>query len=296
MSIMNIRWLPTLCLPLKNLLTLTVTVCTVGLLASRALALCAGALEDGLWQNLNGDDPARVKIDQANCEVPGGSPFSVTVWVRQASGALYQRGVFAGSYQTASDGSQWIYAQYGVGGYFAHQWVREYTFSDQRYLRVWIYWESLDSKPSATSDSWFKQTISQPGNPYSEWRNRQAGMCLDADLGSADQDGGRVQTFACWDALNQNWYFNTDGTIVNLHSGKCLDADLGTITQDGTKVQLWSCWGGLNQRWTRNPDGTLTNAQSGRCLDADLDGIGSNGDTVQLWTCWGGENQQWEGE
>lgn len=270
-------------------------------ISNQALAICVGFNEDGLWQSMDSQsDLARVKIEQNNCEVSDSRDFYVTVWTRQSSGALFKGGIFPGSIKKAHDRSQWIYSQYSgflIGEtYIVHQWNKWYSFSNQDYLRVYINWESIDSRPNRITDFWFQKTSSQPGGSYTELRNSQAGMCLDADFGSIDQDGDKAQTWSCWNKSNQLWYINNDGTIVNVSSGKCLEADLGTINQDGTTVQLWSCWGGQNQKWVHNPNGTITNAQSGRCLEADLRGIDGNGDKIQLWSCWGGKNQLWERE
>ena len=99
-----------------------VAIATIAVLATGELsahALCAGVPESGTWQSESGTDPFRVQIRQGNCEAPSGGGIDVTVWVKQSSGALYQRGVFAGQSRTSSDGGQWIYAEYGVGGYLA---------------------------------------------------------------------------------------------------------------------------------------------------------------------------------
>jgi hypothetical protein len=121
---------------------------------------------------------------------------------------------------------------------------------------------------------------------------------LDADLGTLNQNGTKVQLWEWWGGQNQQWLaeggYIRNGTIVNVQSGKCLDADLGTLNQNGTKVQLWDCWGGQNQQWRVNNDGTIVNVQSGKCLDADLGTLNQNGTKVQLWDCWGGSNQKWE--
>lgn len=117
------------------------------LLAQPASALCAAAPEDGLWQNLNGNDPFQVEINEPNCEVPsnGSPPYSVTVWVKQSNGNLYNRGTYAG-YRTNS--RKYVYTRYGVGGYAYRQWMRRITDSNNAYLEVTILPESLDSKPN----------------------------------------------------------------------------------------------------------------------------------------------------
>jgi hypothetical protein len=40
------------------------------------------------------DSPYQVYVQQGNCEVSGGAEFYVTVWARQSTGELYERGTF----------------------------------------------------------------------------------------------------------------------------------------------------------------------------------------------------------
>jgi hypothetical protein len=274
------------------------TLSLVGLIfiPNMSFASCGRTMETGLWQNMDGNitSPKRVKVEHKPCS--GENP-NVTTWYG-LDGALYKLGILSSEFKMIGDRSWWIYSRLWNG---VDQWLKWDLISNKEYLRVWTYHPSLDIKPSWTTDYWFVKTISQPGKnsfgwQLSEFRNNQAGRCLDGDLASINRDGGVVQSWGCWNSRNQNWYIKDDGSIVNYQSGKCLDADLGTINQDGTKVQLWSCWGGLNQKWIRNANGTITNAQSGRCLDVDLGNINKDGSKVQLWSCWGGKNQLWEGE
>lgn len=115
-------------------------------LVQPASALCVAAPESGLWQNLQGTDPFQVQIDQPNCEVPhnGVPPYSVTVWVKQSSGALYKRGTYAGR---RTNTGKYVYTEYGVGGYKFLQWVRRIPDANNNFLEVVILPKSLDSKP-----------------------------------------------------------------------------------------------------------------------------------------------------
>ncbi len=132
--------------------------------------------------------------------------------------------------------------------------------------------------------------------------------CLDADLGSINGNGTKVQLWTCLIdpdntvPANQAWYFtrNPEGyyRLQNAHSGRYLDADLGTIDRNGTKVQLWDYVAGGKNQWfafTENPEGyyRLQNAHSGRYLDADLGTAGRDGAVVQLWDYRAGAKNQW---
>jgi hypothetical protein len=129
------------------------------LMAKPVAALCAAAPESGVWQNTKGNDPFQIRITQPNCEVDnsGVPQFNVTVWVKQSSGALYKRGTFAGDKARAKNGVVWVLTKYSTGGYLKHQWMKKYTYDGVDYLRVWIYYESLDSKPSASEEFWFRK-------------------------------------------------------------------------------------------------------------------------------------------
>lgn len=72
--------------------------------------------------------------------------------------------------------------------------------------------------------------------------------CLDVELSEIDQDGGKVQIWEYHDGINQKWYFDDVGRLVN-GGGKCLDVESSEIDQDGGKVQIWECHDGTNQRW-----------------------------------------------
>jgi hypothetical protein len=132
---------------------------------------------------------------------------------------------------------------------------------------------------------------------HSSYNNR----CLDADLGTINGNGTKVQLWDCIAAnRNQWWYAWGYGTYIrfqNVYSGRFLDADLGTINSNGTKVQLWDfISGNKNQWWPVINYGSysrIVNSFSNRYLDADLGTINSNGTKVQLWDFVSGNRNQW---
>jgi len=128
-------------------------------------------------------------------------------------------------------------------------------------------------------------------------QNVVSGRLLDADLGSINADGTKVQLYGR-DATNQKqrqWQIISAGggkfNIVNIQSGRFLDADTGTIQNDGTKVQLYGSVvpAAQNRQWILNSASVgvdrlyVMNAQSLRLLDADAATLGSDGTEVQLY-------------
>ena len=73
--------------------------------------------------------------------------------------------------------------------------------------------------------------------------------------------GTKVIVWSCNGQANQQWTFNSNGTITGAQSGLCLDVT-GASTADGALVELWTCNGGSNQQWTlsRRPETALSPA------------------------------------
>jgi hypothetical protein len=128
-------------------------------------------------------------------------------------------------------------------------------------------------------------------------------LCLDADMGTIDTNGTKIQVWTCtyqapgWPASNQTWwvdYTSASTTIQSNRSGRCLDADVGQYPrQNGVKVQLWDCVSfASNQTWSWGDYVDLRNQKfSASCLNADG---AYNGAKVHLWTCSGGQpRDQW---
>ncbi len=151
-----------------------------------------------------------------------------------------------------------------------------------------------DRQLSAISTTWYTNTVY---TIKSKWGNR----CLDADLGTINSNGTRVQLWDCNGWNNQRWYFIQSAwsgwfLLKSYYNNRCLDADLGTINSNGTRVQLWDCIpGSTNQVWqviTYGSVNFLKNGAKGRFLDADWN-TNTNGNKVQLWDYTGNSNQQW---
>ena len=118
--------------------------------------------------------------------------------------------------------------------------------------------------------------------------------CLDVESSEIDQDGGKVQIWEYHDGINQKWYFDDVGRLVN-GGGKCLDVESSEIDQDGGKVQIWECHDGINQKWYFDDVGRLVNG-GGKCLDVYVDKKDDSikdGGKVQIWECHDGTNQRW---
>lgn len=80
-------------------------------------------------------------------------------------------------------------------------------------------------------------------------RGTGSGRCMDVS-GPSTAPGAEVILYDCHGAANQQWRFNTDGTIVGVQSGLCLDAS-GAGTANNTRLIVWTCTGQSNQKWSR---------------------------------------------
>ena len=126
------------------------------------VALCAAPAEVGRWRNLGTEtDPMFIDLKMTDCgdQVLNGEQtetrYSLRVWLRQSSGQMYGRPTVAAKYRTWK-GERWLVGRVPTGGYVDNIWVRAKDRDGQRVLHVLIKHESLDSKPSSTSEHWFK--------------------------------------------------------------------------------------------------------------------------------------------
>jgi hypothetical protein len=128
-------------------------------------ALCASPAEDGRWRNLDGKgDPFYIDVKMVDCGdqilngVPTTSRYTMQVWVRQSTGNFYGRPTVNATYQPWK-GAQWLVGGVPTGGYLDHIWVHAVERNGQRQMHVLIKHESLDSKPSASSEYWFVRCV-----------------------------------------------------------------------------------------------------------------------------------------
>jgi hypothetical protein len=126
-----------------------------------ASALCVTPLEDGVWWNHTSSGSSKVQIELIDCgdQVLNGvrsrNRYRVDVWVRQSDGNLFHRGTFVVG-DTMDGDQRWIVVRVPVGGYVEEMWMRvESPTRPAERMRVWIYHESLDAKPSYVTDSAF---------------------------------------------------------------------------------------------------------------------------------------------
>jgi beta-galactosidase GanA len=73
------------------------------------------------------------------------------------------------------------------------------------------------------------------------------GKCLDVS-GQGTAAGTVVDLYTCNGRSNQQWVFNSNGTITGVQSGLCLDV-VGAATANATPVDIWTCNGHSNQQW-----------------------------------------------
>lgn len=128
-----------------------------------AHALCSSPPEGGRWRNVDpkGTDPAVIDVKMTQCgdQVLNGeqteTAYSLRVWVLQSSGQYYGRPSVRAAHKTWKN-QKWMVGRVPTGGYVDNVWMQAVTSDGQRKLHVLIKHESLDSKPSATSEHWFR--------------------------------------------------------------------------------------------------------------------------------------------
>lgn len=127
-----------------------------------AQALCAAPPELGRWRNIASDGSPAVldlRMDDCGDQVLNGvqtqTRYSMRAWVRQDTGKYFGRPpVKAGVRRWKNQ--DWFVGRVPTGGYVDNIWARVEQKDGKRMLRVLIKHESLDSKPSATSEHWFR--------------------------------------------------------------------------------------------------------------------------------------------
>ncbi len=129
----------------------------------QAWALCASPKESGRWHNTNATgEPAYIDIKMVDCgdQVLNGvqtkTRYSLKVWVKQSSGKYYGRPTVSAAYRT-SKGVKWLYGRVVTGGYEDQMWMRAVDRDGKPHLHVLIKHQSLDSKPSSTSEYWYSR-------------------------------------------------------------------------------------------------------------------------------------------
>jgi hypothetical protein len=121
--------------------------------ATPALAQCSSE-ETGRWVNVKPDgDPAQIEVYFAEC---GDTPQTRTrmaakVFVKQSSGALYQRAPVTATHIVDQKTGRWLLAKVTTGGYQDHMYMRVIRRGNDTLLKVFIRHKSLDQKPDATS-------------------------------------------------------------------------------------------------------------------------------------------------
>ena len=121
---------------------------------------CEAPSEVGRWQNLDGKgEPAYIDIKMVGCGDQGeqtSTSYSLRVWVRQSTGKFYGRPTVKATYR-AWQNQQWLFGRVPTGGYEDQLWMHVVQRGGQANLHVLIKHQSLDSKPSASSEYWFRR-------------------------------------------------------------------------------------------------------------------------------------------
>lgn len=134
--------------------------------ASAGFAQCAGIREEGRWRNLDPKgEPTYIDVktdgdcgDVSYNGQPAGSAMRHTlrVWVRQSSGKFYGRPSVNLAYRVWK-GQKWLRGDVPTGGYVDQMWLRVEPHAGSQQLHVLIRHQSLDSKPSANSEYWYRK-------------------------------------------------------------------------------------------------------------------------------------------
>ncbi len=132
--------------------------------ANSALAQCAAPAEEGRWRNLNmnnNGDPSFIDVKMLGCgdeslngAEPEASHYTMRAWVKQSNGQFFGRPTVNATYRPWNR-TKWLYGRIPTGGYVDNMWLQAVEKDGKRQLHVLIKHESLDSKPSATSEYWF---------------------------------------------------------------------------------------------------------------------------------------------
>ena len=130
-----------------------------------ATAQCEAPSEVGRWRNLDGKgEPAYIDIKMFGCgdqvlngeQTSTSTSYTLRVWVRQSTGKFYGRPTVKATYR-AWKNQQWLFGRVPTGGYEDQLWMRVVQRGGQANLHVLIKHQSLDSKPSASSEYWFSR-------------------------------------------------------------------------------------------------------------------------------------------
>ncbi|MBX7267656.1 RICIN domain-containing protein [Micromonospora sp. Llam7] len=129
--------------------------------------------------------------------------------------------------------------------------------------------------------------------------NRQSGKALDV-VGSATNDGARINQWTRHDGANQQWQFVDSGggyyRLKSRHSGKVLDVHEWS-TADGGAIVQWSDHNGTNQQFRlADSDGghvRLVSRHSGKVVEVQGASTADGANIVQYFD-WNGANQQWQ--
>jgi hypothetical protein len=131
-----------------------------GGLTTRLAAQCAAPREEGQWVNLDPKgDPYRLDIRMLGCADTGGNApprYILRAWVKQSTGQLYGRPAVNAVYRSARR-QQWLYGEVPTGGYKDLIWVQAVDRNGARQLHVLITYQSLDRKPNASAEYWYRR-------------------------------------------------------------------------------------------------------------------------------------------
>lgn len=120
------------------------------------------------------------------------------------------------------------------------------------------------------------------------------GRCLEVQ-GDSSVAGTPIQLWDCNGLGGQEWFPQSDGTLLNPQSGQCLTAR-GASTANGTRLEIQPCAGAASQRFIVTPgllfQATPIDAPGGKCVDVQGVNTGTNGTAVVVDDCQREANDQ----
>ena len=147
-----------------------------------------------------------------------------------------------------------------MGNYLSHLEIKEGFSNDQNYYNGF---------PSG----------------YFKIRSRLNNKCLDVS-GGKTEDGTEVALFDCHDGLNQQWYVDKMGRVINRLANKCLSIQNASI-KDGTPIIIigdnntWVQDGDENTQWVFNTEkNTITSINTNKLISFDESDVSDIENTV----------------
>ncbi|HYP07403.1 MAG TPA: hypothetical protein VER03_14315 [Bryobacteraceae bacterium] len=126
----------------------------------KAQAVCSTIREEGRWRNLdNQANPAYLDVKTFGCDDTDSGEqtrYTLRCWSRLSDGKFFGREPVNAVYRVWNN-KRWLVGKVYVGGYQDIVWMRAVDRGGEKHLHVLIKHKSLDRKPDAQSEFWYKR-------------------------------------------------------------------------------------------------------------------------------------------